>query len=111
MLYVRMHVQSPVNIIHKSIRHQQQEQSSSGKPAAHHLPQQAVTNVIGVLLMLTLVFVTATLLLQRKTFGNGAPPTSLRYCRNGGQTFQLIPSSVAADGATADHSGRNGRIL
>ncbi|VVC36573.1 Hypothetical protein CINCED_3A001754 [Cinara cedri] len=68
--------------------------------------QGIVVNVLGLLLMATLVFVTATLLLERKTTKRNL--SASRYCKNGGQTFQLVPSSATAG---IDHAaGRNGRM-
>lgn len=86
---------------------------NSGELHGRALPQQAIINVLGVLLMMALVFVTVALLSQKKSCrrnsSSSLSPSTMRYCRNGGQSFQLVPSSpAAADGS--DHGGRNGRM-
>lgn len=83
---------------------------NSGELHGRTLPQQAIINVLGVLLMMALVFVTVALLSQKKSCRrNSSSSSAMRYCRNGGQSFQLVPSSpAAADGS--DHGGRNGRM-
>jgi len=104
-------------------QHQQQKQQTTLPPTASSspsslnsgelhgrtLPQQAIINVLGVLLMMALVFVTVALLSQKKSCRRNSSSSTMRYCRNGGQSFQLVPSSpAAADGS--DHGGRNGRM-
>lgn len=82
-------------------------------PEWQPLQQATVINIIGVLLMATLVFVTATLMLLKKTSRrNSVSSVTLRYCRNGGQTFQLIPPSAATvvTNEQQDHNGRNSRM-
>lgn len=76
------------------------------------LEQAMIINIIGVLLMMALIFVTATLMLQKKTSrGHSVSSVTLRYCRNGGQTFQLVPPSAAATVTNElDHNGRNSRM-
>lgn len=102
-------------------RPQKQETTSlviSGKllhralPEWRPLQQATVINTIGVLLMMTLVFVTATLmLLKKRNRRNSYSSVTLRYCRNGGQTFQLIPPSAATTVTNElDHNGRNSRM-
>lgn len=87
--------------------------NNSGELHGRTLPQQAIINVLGVLLMMALVFVTVALLSQKKSCrrnsSSSLSPSTMRYCRNGGQSFQLVPSSPAAADAS-DHGGRNGRM-
>lgn len=108
-------------------QHQLQSFPPSSVPAGHlyhrensTMPPQSeeiIINVIGILSMITLVFVTITLLLMRKITerNNSFPPTTIRYCKNNGQTFQLIPPSATEtvqtmNGIVDRNNGRNDRM-
>jgi len=68
--------------------------------------ETSVINAIGLLMMTVLVFVIATLMLQKKSDQRDSSSSSvtIRYCKNGGQKFHSVSPSDEDD-------ARNGRIL